>query len=760
MAVDELTRTAAPPRPRTPQRTPPDRAILASAAALLLALAAVVPIARGIVPTWLAGAFLAAAAVWAAGATARALLRRRGLVPLVQLLAWIGASTACYSTLAASGVLPGAPGLLWVVPPPPLVEEIPALIATAVEQITVGSAPLAPGASLTFVLVSASGLLALLLDVLAISLRLPVAAIAVAVTVWSVPPAIVGGDVRFLQLFAITGSALLLLAADRRRRDPGARTAATATLAAVAIAASLVVTPLLPEPVMRGYGPGSPTRIDASLDLGDDLRRFQEIEVLRYTAPPGRAPYLRVATLSTFDGGRWAPDSGASTPVSSGMPPVVTGSWDGTPVPAEELVIDVQITGLRGSYLPVPFPATSLEGADAEWSVLHQNATVFGGDSRGERYQVVAAVPDPTREQAQAAAAQDSEGVVPDTTRALPRAPELEQVRQVALEVTAAETTDYDRLTALQRWFRGGAFEYSLDAPVAEGFDGTGVEAMAEFLDRRAGYCVHFASTFAVMARTLDMPARVVVGYLPGLATGERIDGRRVYSVSSSQLHAWPEVFFDGIGWVPFDPTPGLGTATVFRPAVSSVDGPTGDDPVPSASAAPAPAPTASPLRPDEDSGGGITGTGDGSGSDGWGAALGWATGIAALLAAPGIARAALRARRLRAASRGDARQAWRELVDTVLDAGVEAPPHESPRTFADRLAAERGVPPDALAPLVAGIEAASYGPGDPDAGDLAAPLRRVRRTILPSAARRAVALVAPRSFLAPGRFGARELAG
>src|SRR5690606_8316283 len=128
-------------------------------------------------------------------------------------------------------------------------------------------------------------------------------------------------------------------------------------------------------------------------------------------------------------------------------------------------------------------------------------------------------------------------------------------IAETADEVTAEATNDYDRLIALQAWFRGPEFAYSLDAPVADGFDGTGADAVAEFLDVREGYCVHFASAFAIMARTLDMPSRIVVGFLPGVNTNETVDGERVGAVSTSMVHAWPEVHFDGIGWVAFEPT-------------------------------------------------------------------------------------------------------------------------------------------------------------------------------------------------------------
>jgi hypothetical protein len=77
---------------------------------------------------------------------------------------------------------------------------------------------------------------------------------------------------------------------------------------------------------------------------------------------------------------------------------------------------------------------------------------------------------------------------------------------------------------------------------------------MLNFLSIRKGYCEQFAGTFAAMARSVGLPARVVVGFTPGVL---RSDG--LYHVMGRHAHAWAEVWFDGFGWTSFDPTPGRG---------------------------------------------------------------------------------------------------------------------------------------------------------------------------------------------------------
>jgi transglutaminase-like putative cysteine protease len=119
-------------------------------------------------------------------------------------------------------------------------------------------------------------------------------------------------------------------------------------------------------------------------------------------------------------------------------------------------------------------------------------------------------------------------------------------IRQVAGEFTEDATTPYDTALALQNWFRE-EFTYSLEVQ-----PGHGNVAMEAFLANRVGYSEQFAGTYAVMLRTLGIPTRVAVGFTAGAETNDQ-----EFSVRGSNAHAWPEVWFDGLGWVPFEPTPG-----------------------------------------------------------------------------------------------------------------------------------------------------------------------------------------------------------
>ena len=120
----------------------------------------------------------------------------------------------------------------------------------------------------------------------------------------------------------------------------------------------------------------------------------------------------------------------------------------------------------------------------------------------------------------------------------------------LAARVTEGARTPYATVLALESWLRQtGGFTYDESPPRTQG------PPLTAFVTRtRAGYCQHFAGAMATMLRMLGVPARVAVGFTSGIPR----DGR--WEVADRDAHAWVEVWFDGHGWIPFDPTPGRGT--------------------------------------------------------------------------------------------------------------------------------------------------------------------------------------------------------
>lgn len=721
--------------------------------ALLAALlAALIPVVRVVKPGgWLLGAVLLATAILAAGFVARRFRLPAVAVSLIEAGVWLVFMTVVFVRHTA---------LLWAVPTPETVRAVPPLIDEAVERITFGAAPLDDHLSLAFLIVGSMGLLTIIVDHVVLTARMPLLASIGIVAVSLIPALAVPGRVDVMAFVFLAVAILFLIRAETRSRErprerESERTAgvpATALgIGAIAVVVALVATPLLPQPAVRaggGLGPGP--GIDATLQLGDDLRRPESVEVLRVRTDGQGAPYLRATTLSRFEGGTWEPDQVRTVPLESelGLGRVAVG----TGVRVSEYTTTVEVVNLASVWLPVSFPAVSVTGLDGRWAAVPYNRTVISqsGSTQGQSYEVVANVPRPTLEQIRQYSAGGPE--LRDETTELPEeTPQI--VTDLAAEVTAGATNDYDRLVAMQRWFRGGEFRYSLEAPVEDGFDGSGAEAVAQFLEQREGYCIHFASAFALMARTLHMPTRIVVGYLPGVATTDVTNGQTVYTVSSSLLHAWPEVYFDNVGWVPFEPTAGLGVPTSFSPAATLPGDP--DDPGTSTPGA-TPTPTASstadpnnPLNPRDEA---LPGT-PLAGANPL-PTLGVVMLILLLLAVPFLVRE-VRRRQLEAAGRGgDAAAAWTIVQDAAIDVGIPVPASETPRGFAQRLIDQHGVSADDLEMLVVAIERASYAPSGGrdywlgDAATDAAASARAQLLAGAPLARRILAVIAPRSLI------------
>ncbi|MGW8484664.1 transglutaminase family protein [Microbacterium sp. NPDC055903] len=648
------------------------------------------------------------------GIVMRRLMRGRGrtltslITTVVQLV---------IAVMALTLLLVPQTALLWVLPSPSSFALFERFAAQAAEEVYTGVAPLDDSAALTAVLAMAFAAIAIIVDQL-VAERAALVTAALITVVGAVPMIATLGEPDVVWFIALAILILVLLRHTARRDRRGPRTASVLTAVGtgtVAVLVAVIIAPTLPVAATWTTSTGG-VAIDASLRLGDDLRRPDAVQVMTIATDETTAPYLRVATLSRFDGEIWGPDRGDTTELSEGF---------GDPEWAEDVTGDarqtsIRVLGLSSARLPVPYPAERVVGIGDDWEIMPGNRTVVSeqANASGADYTVTSATIRPTLEQITATSASDP-SMAPGLPDDLP-----EIIGETARDVTQDAVTDYEKLIALQDWFRR-EFDYSIDTPVEEGFDGSGAEAIATFLDVRSGYCIHFAGAFALMARTLDMPVRIVVGYLPGRATEQTRGDEVVYAVMSDQLHAWPEVHFEGIGWVPFEPTATLGVPTAFVPA--ETDGGASGDPnapeVPRATQTPAPTSTSS-LAPGEQAAG--QGGGDSLRRLDPMPIMLVTIGVLVALLLPALIRAVIAARRRHRAAAGDAASAWAELGDTMTDLGMPASDALTPRALAVELARTRSVDQAALGVLVAAIEEASYARSASDAGDLATPLGTV----------------------------------
>ena len=120
-------------------------------------------------------------------------------------------------------------------------------------------------------------------------------------------------------------------------------------------------------------------------------------------------------------------------------------------------------------------------------------------------------------------------------------------VKSLARELTWDQETPYDMAQIIRLYLHGLPYSLDVESPPP------GQDWVEYFLFvQLEGFCQNYASAMITMLRSLGVPARLVVGYAPGVWD----EGRGVWKVQARHYHAWPEVYFPGYGWVEFEPTP------------------------------------------------------------------------------------------------------------------------------------------------------------------------------------------------------------
>jgi transglutaminase-like putative cysteine protease len=556
-----------------------------------------------------------------------------------------------------------------------------------------------------------------------------------------------------LAAFAFVAVAWLALVLVCSRPVPVAAAAITVAIAVVvAIAAPAILPRVTPGGVTASGAGGFAGSVNPILTLGADLRRPDAQPALTYTTTSSGGTYLRLAVLDDLTGQSWLPTPLNGNPGTdlAAIGPVPGVSAD---VSVIEETTTVAVAGVSSKWLPVPYAPTKITGLKGNW-VWDRSSLVLSSDRStlsDQVYEVTSARAAPSVQQLQSA----SPTADPLFRRDLTLPPDLPAiVAETALAVVGTASTDYDKAVALQSYFSGGQFTYSEKAPVDAGYDGSGARVLEAFLRAKSGYCVHFASAMTAMARTLGIPARVAVGFTPGQAAAGSGSGSLKYQVTTHDLHAWPELYFAGVGWVRFEPTPGRGIAPEFAPLVKDNPAtPNVDEsiPVPSASRTPAPTPTSTPSLPAQDAAAAGSPTSVAASAEA--SVRPWQTAVAVLilflLAIPALARIARRRSNLRAVMAGSAVSAWDELSETAIDLGMQ--PHDAltPRQTASVLGAELDADPvAALERLRGSIERESFAgrAGEPQVEDVRVVLRALRGRV--GLVRRVVATVFPRSLV------------
>ncbi|MFD0555776.1 uncharacterized protein DUF4129 [Stackebrandtia endophytica] len=761
----------------TQRRTTP----IVAGFSLILATAPLVVIFKGLFE-WFGPMLLTVAVIVGAAQGMRAL--RRGT--LIQSLAMLTAFLLVTTLLFRSGG-----EYLGFLPSPATFAHFARLAQLAGTDVSDQAIPVDATDGLVFLLVTCIGALAIITDLIvstfnsAAVVGLPLLTLyvaAVAISPVGVPWLLfIPGAVGYVWLL-MTDNVERVRRYGRRfsgdgrgidRWEPSPLATTGRWLALIAIPVALIIPSLLPGmdsgllamfynsggPGGSGDGPGgNPSRVDpvAALQGALDAGATTEMGTVTTDNPnPGNMKMWVASTLTEQGFQASITPSANAGPIGEGIPPPTVAEN----VESMEWTATFTASGLADYALPLYGYPTQIE-AEGDWVYDPLTGTVssVSRSTAGLSFTYTYVDYEYTVEQLRAAAElSDLSQIYRDNTSV----PDNPYVADLVEELTAGLTSPYDKVMAIHDHFsRDNGFSYELSTE-----DGWSGSAIVDFLENKSGFCQQYAGAMAWMVRQADIPARVAIGMTRGNVV------REGFRVTNFNFHSWVEVYFDGLGWVPFDPTP-----------ASSVRTPTeyewAPDPDRAGNSTPGENPNdpANPDDPDAE-----TGPQDESDPNGQAAqaitfdayippptwpmwvAVGMA-GVGVLLI-PAAARSQRRRRRLSVSPdqpQDATDNAWRELTDTVIDLGIPLDPSRSPRATAAHLVEAANLtdtPRAAVEHLAAAEERSRYAPRPPTGMTLPLAYRVARvglyRSVKPLARLRAD--LAPVTLLSSWRRGVRS---
>src|ERR1700733_672127 len=738
--------------------------IPSAAAATGLMLIAVMPLLAG--STWLEriGGLALVGAMAGSAATRR-------ILPALAVAGTYLAALFLYLNLAFAA----GPSWAWIIPTARSVRHLGRLASAGYAEHIY--APPVPGVrGLELIAAAGVGAVAIRTDLIAVRLRSRAVAGLPLLVLFSVPVATdvknVGLGLTLAFCLGITGY-LALLTADGRERlrlwgrlvtvwqetpeDEDSRGPDTRALAAsgrriglAAVALAVIVPLALPSVKAHDlFGPnpapgstGGSIQVAAPVPLVVMHKQLLEQApepVLTYTtdakAPPQQ--YLQMYVMNYDGKSAWTlPNRASSISLTGQVLPPPPGLAPDTNSAVTHTTITLGKNNGSGpvSYLPAPYAPeiVTFDAADsAGWQETNSTLMLYAFQSdAGLHYTVTSRTAQPTPAQREAG------GKIPASVRRTylsSPGPNRARLAAIAARITADADTPFDRALALQNYFtKPGNFKYALSGKLPD--------TVLQFLttDKR-GYCQQFAFAMAVLARLVGIPSRVAVGYTAGSPLRNN-----TWQVTTSDAHAWPELYFPRTGWLRFEPTPGgrggQGTATSpgYSTAPANDRGGSGNvgqsvtTPALKGSTGSGKATVGGINKLIGEPGGAVFGPRRAAGG-GFPVELVVLLVIASLLIAPGLGRVLTRRRRWLGADgdAGRAHAAWRELTCDLVDLGLGGAASESPRALARRVsaAAELDQPTrEAVNRIAAAEERARYARTPAAGASLHADGRLVRR--------------------------------
>ncbi|HEY2508066.1 MAG TPA: transglutaminaseTgpA domain-containing protein [Streptosporangiaceae bacterium] len=748
--------------------------LLGAATTTALVLLAAIPLLTG--PTW--GGRAAALVVVALTAGSAAGWRTlRGFA----VLACYAAVLLLYLNLAFAG----GPSFGHVIPSNASLHMLRGLYDQAFVEFK--SAPPVPDISgVSLVAAGGMGLVAIMVDLVAVRLRRPALAGLPLLILFSVPVATnlksfgLGQSLTFAA--GLVGYLVLLSADGRERlrvwgrlvtfryvqsasqRGPGPDTselgAAGRRIGLAAICLAVLVPAILPTMRARDLfaGPGNGLGISGSgsgplsplLNIQHQLSLGKPEPVLSYTTTAARPAqqYLQMYVLNyNARLGTWLPQfpaTGNRVLDGSAAPFATPGVTAATPTTSASTTIS-----LRGSagqtVLPMPYAPTQVIIGSEGWTETPGTLMVYGGIKEPTlHYTVLSSEPDPNPAQIITANANAVQAPLSIQRQYEPTytGADANRILSIAtLHITAG--APLQEAIDLQDWFLSGSFKYSLKHIP------TGKHWLLDFLTKdKRGICQQYAWAFAIIARMYGIPSRIAVGY-----TGGQLAADGSWQVTTADAHAWPELYFPGEGWLRFEPTPGgpTGQGTAHVPGYATGPPTKNSNSISGQNGQTSGNGQAPPTKTGNQTPNNLTHLTSGGGSAAGhhhGSSLGTALGVGIplavllLLALPALIRIATRRRRWLAAAgdAGLAHAAWLELTDDLADFGLPCQPGETTRVVSRRVTAAASLDPlaaQAIGRISLAEERARYALSPLPGPGLAADVLTVRRAVAATVPRR-----------------------
>jgi transglutaminase-like putative cysteine protease len=358
-------------------------------------------------------------------------------------------------------------------------------------------------------------------------------------------------------LFVATGALALTTARGDSVRPIGAaaghRRSWTAPAAVTACTvAGVVLVAVLVNSNAQGAGPGPGLAPAVPLSAESLTSNLLAVEIrdandVLFQANSEYRTYWQIAVLNVLRHGVWVPDpdtqhAARGTTDGAAVSPSQGGSAGGS----RDFKSTVQIESLASRILPVPPGTIAVSGTAA--TLTGVGAVSPTPTMSGQQYNTLSTPPvtEPESLGGNAPVTTYPAALVQADT-ALPALPP--SIEALAHAVTAGAQGPLSQAELLVNWFRSGQFHYTLDPPASP----PGTDPLVSFLTQtRSGSCEQFAGAFVVLARSLGLPSRVVVGFTAG-----RYGGPGEVTVRGADAHAWPQVYLGPrAGWVSFEPTP------------------------------------------------------------------------------------------------------------------------------------------------------------------------------------------------------------